>query len=1012
MKTKSRLVLGTSLGCLFFPAAVLAAGSPFPESGRPGVPDSWLTPEFNCQWGLGAINAHHAYARGYNGQGVNMGVLDGKLFPHPEFAGKLAIISDYLPYNFDKDENSEAITFGSHGAHVAGIAAASRDGAGMHGVAFGATLATGSVPRTDSQLEYMTQSNVRVINNSWGDYPPIETDAEGNDVSLPNGTYKYQQVTPASQLDKLAPLKARIDAFSRAPIPRVIANDNLDIAGYAGMLRAARHGKLIVFAAGNSNNYNVPMRDESIPYFFPEVVSHYLMVTNLTPDDELAVSSTSCGHTASYCVSAPGTDIYSAVGHFASRTGDHITEAALNQGELSVAPGYANMTGTSMAAPLVTGAAAVLMQRFPYMTTEQISTVLKTTATDLGAPGIDARFGWGKINLKDAIDGPRMLIAPADIPAELYVPGSYTQTQFVATIPGAGALLDPGTPLERRCTGPECAWDIWRNDIAGHGGLTKEGAGTLVLRGHNTYHGPTQVNQGTLMVNGSLTSDVSVQDGGVLGGNGSIGSLVAQAGGAVAPGNGIGTLTVANDVTFDADSGYAVEVTTEGRSDRIQSAGKARLKGGEVAVTLESRGNLLSPKEVRSLLGQRYSILTAAQGIEGQFTAVQPNSLFLGTGLSYRPQQVELTVVRNATPFAVVAATTNERAVAVAAERLPVGHPVYESVLMSDSATQARQAFRQLSGQVHADVLAAQINDSHALRETLNGRLRQSEGLAGTSGIRADEHGAWATLLGGWGQATGDTNATGYQTSTSGVMLGADRRVGGHLRLGVATGYTRTTLQGGYGASATRKNVPLALYGSVAWGDLALRAGAANTWHRIDTRRNIAYGSQSDRVEAGYTAQTQQLFAEAGYRLDMPLGVSLEPFAGLAYVRTANGGFAEKGGGAALQGNRQHQDAMFSTAGLRAEKRWQAGGAVDMGVYGELGWQHQLGKTARDADLKFNNTAAFTVGSVPADRDSALVRAGVEAKLYDNATLSLGYGGQLSSRQQDNSVNAGFSWRF
>jgi len=236
--------------------------------------------------------------------------------------------------------------------------------------------------------------------------------------------------------------------------------------------------------------------------------------------------------------------------------------------------------------------------------------------------------------------------------------------------------------------------------------------------------------------------------------------------------------------------------------------------------------------------------------------------------------------------------------------------------------------------------------------------------------------------------------------------------VGDHLRLGVATGYTRTTLQGGYGASATRKNVPLALYGSAAWGDLTLRAGAANTWHRIDTRRNIAYGSQSDRAEAGYTAQTQQLFAEAGYRLDMPLGVSLEPFAGLAYVRTTNSGFAEKGGGAALQGNRQHQDAMFSTAGLRAEKRWQTGGAVDMGVYGELGWQHQLGKTARDADLKFNNAAAFTVGSVPVDRDSALVRASVEAKLYDNATLSLGYGGRLSARQQDHSVSAGFRWRF
>ena len=91
------------------------------------------------------------------------------------------------------------------------------------------------------------------------------------------------------------------------------------------------------------------------------------------------------------------------------------------------------MTGTSMAASHVTGAVAVLMQLFPYMTAEQISAVLKTTATDLVKPGIDERFGWGKINLKDAIDGPKMFIAPADIPAEFYVPGSYTNTNLWLT---------------------------------------------------------------------------------------------------------------------------------------------------------------------------------------------------------------------------------------------------------------------------------------------------------------------------------------------------------------------------------------------------------------------------------------------------------------------------------------------------------------------------------------------------------------------------------------------------
>lgn len=41
----------------------------------------------------------------------------------------------------------------------------------------------------------------------------------------------------------------------------------------------------------------------------------------------------------------------------------------------------------------------------------------------------------------------------------------------------------------------QCGLDVWRNDIAGHGRLTKEGIGTLVLTGENTYSGPTLVNQ-------------------------------------------------------------------------------------------------------------------------------------------------------------------------------------------------------------------------------------------------------------------------------------------------------------------------------------------------------------------------------------------------------------------------------------------------------------------------------------------------------------------------------------
>ena len=64
--------------------------------------------------------------------------------------------------------------------------------------------------------------------------------------------------------------------------------------------------------------------------------------------------------------------------------------------------------------------------------------------------------------------------------------------------------------------------------------------------------------------------------------------------------------------------------------------------------------------------------------MSGQFDAVAPNYLFLGTGLSYQPTGVTLSVGRNGTSFASVAQTPNERAVAAAADALAAGNPVYE----------------------------------------------------------------------------------------------------------------------------------------------------------------------------------------------------------------------------------------------------------------------------------------------------------------------------------------------
>lgn len=123
---------------------------------------------------------------------------------------------------------------------------------------------------------------------------------------------------------------------------------------------------------------------------------------------------------------------------------------------------------------------------------------------------------------------------------------------------------------------------------------------------------------------------------------------------------------------------------------------------------------------------------------------------------------------RSATRFADVAVTANQRNLATAIERLPADNPVYQSLLIAPSAELARQAYRQLSGQIHADIASALVNNSRYVRDTLNGRLRQTQGAADSSDIKQDEDGAWVSLLGNWEHASGNDNATGFHDSTLG----------------------------------------------------------------------------------------------------------------------------------------------------------------------------------------------------------------------------------------------------
>lgn len=290
----------------------------YTETAQAGSPDSWMTEEFNNQWGLESIGTHYAYARGYSGAGINIGIFDESVFTHPEFSGKLNKVDAAKPYNFSGIPDFPGLgdfIFGDHGTFVAGIAAAVRDGQGMHGVAYNSGLVSAKYLDSDNNyFEKLIQSNVRIFNNSWGSDIPVHQDGDGDDMYFPDGRPVYIKVTKQDAIGEFTAEDIdAINALSNSPVPSSGLDSEPSL--YAALVRAARFGKLIVFAAGNENNYNVPVGESSIPYLFPDVLNNFITTANLTEDDMLDASSTSCGYTASYCISAPGADIYSTTAH-------------------------------------------------------------------------------------------------------------------------------------------------------------------------------------------------------------------------------------------------------------------------------------------------------------------------------------------------------------------------------------------------------------------------------------------------------------------------------------------------------------------------------------------------------------------------------------------------------------------------------------------------------------------------------------------------------------------------
>jgi subtilisin family serine protease len=350
-------------------------------------------PLFRFQWGHTAIQAPQAWATGAQGAGVIVADLDsGFDLMHPDLQDNIIGSTSFVegePWVQPRPGGSV------HGTHTAGTIAATDGKGGVVGVAPKASLllvkvlgdrGSGSFSGIIQGIVYAADNNADVINMSLGATFPR------------NGRFLNDNNTPNDPSDDFIENEAK-------------AVQEILIAINRATSYANKKGVTIIASAGNAaNNGN---QDQSMVHI-PSDATGVISISATAPLGwAKAPETANLDRFASYSnygtpavsFAAPGGDgAYRPLAEMITFRGITTRVRTFDFVLSTITGGYAWLAGTSMAAPHVTGVAALIIgKNGGSMDPTRVEAVLRASADDLGKPGRDPYYGHGRVNALRAV---------------------------------------------------------------------------------------------------------------------------------------------------------------------------------------------------------------------------------------------------------------------------------------------------------------------------------------------------------------------------------------------------------------------------------------------------------------------------------------------------------------------------------------------------------------------------------------------------------------------------------